>query len=268
MGADVIFPPDELAGLNLGEAFRRCVLEDPEVKERGRTLPTRSDVFRDGRYPTPVGIIYLWPPNLEAAQLASDFNNPGLFFADEGRSPPSNAVLNAAEAIASQWKALCALLASGQLIGEGTFVSTGLHQAIHGEQWSRRSMLIDVRNSDLLEGPRHLPILRWSGIVLCLPQVPRDVGTSPKPAVQRVVTTAASRLACKKWLVEQMRADPHARGAAKRNWLDVARRKWPGSLSERAFDGAWAEAVVEAEAPAWAAAGAPKKSLRDNHRAD
>jgi hypothetical protein len=256
--------PNDLAGLTLGEAFRRWVLNDPEVISQKRAMPYASELFDKGQYPSDPS--FLWPLDLEAAQLASDFVNPGYWISGQPLPEPTPAHLKAAQTIASRWSALCALLKGGTLIGSGCYVATGREETVGRAQWSRPSMFIDVQNSDLVEGPRHQPMVRWTGITISTRQAESAKSgiLAPTRATIRVVTTIAACNACKEWLVGLMQTSPSERLVNKAHWWREAQGKWPGSLSRYAFDRIWAEAVIAALAPAWSAAGAPKKSSGRN----
>jgi hypothetical protein len=77
-------------------------------------------------------------------------------------------------------------------------------------------------------------------------------------AVRRVETKASSYGACLKWLTTEMQRSPHRRPKKRNDYLSDAKSKWP-DLSKRRFYMAWQNAVLAAPAPAWSAAGAPKK---------
>jgi hypothetical protein len=83
-----------------------------------------------------------------------------------------------------------------------------------------------------------------------------------RKGITNVVTKTTSRDACRKWLIDLMRASPTVRPKAKAVYWGEAQSKWPNSLSERAFNGAWDEAVAAAGAVAWSAGGRPKKPLQ------
>jgi hypothetical protein len=59
------------------------------------------------------------------------------------------------------------------------------------------------------------------------------------------------------------------RPKAKPNYKEKALEKWRGSLSQRAFDRCWDNAIKATNAIAWSLPGAPSKNHRGrNHRAD
>jgi hypothetical protein len=259
----MLLPLNELAGLSLAEAFRRYVLEDPEVVAAGEALADHRGVFSEGHYPA-LTVSYLWPTCFKVSELASAFAST-IWFLDEPIPKPLEAHVRAAEVFTDRWGAICTLLQGGALVGKGCFNASGCEEVIVPAQWSRPSGLVDVRNGDLLEGPRHQALVRWTGIVLSArPMNPKRVDAVPTRATQRAVTTIAARNACKEWLAGHMRSSPLEKIASKNVWWQKAQEKWPGSLSRDAFDIVWSEAARATEAFAWIAAGALKKSSRRN----
>ena len=124
---------------------------------------------------------------------------------------------------------------------------------------------------------------RWSGVafeqgVLVTSEVSReadwgsmntityDPQPEPLPAsprsIARVQTIITARKACVAWLTGLMRSSPEKPTHTYKELWEMARARWPGKLSERAFKGARAEAISLAQAPAWGAAGRHKKSAR------
>ena len=89
------------------------------------------------------------------------------------------------------------------------------------------------------------------------PFIPAEVAPEKPKSVQHVETKVNDVIACQSWLVHHMRAHSERRIATRKKWLARARERW--RLSEMQFNGAWSAAIIEAPAPAWAAAGPPRK---------
>jgi len=85
-----------------------------------------------------------------------------------------------------------------------------------------------------------------------------------KPAAVRDETpisaksTIKTQTLCERWLKQQMAESPVTRPMPKHDYLTAAQAKFQG-LSERAFERAWAHAVLETNSK-WDRGGAPKKS--------
>ena len=101
-----------------------------------------------------------------------------------------------------------------------------------------------------------------------LPATTEPQGTSSKSvrAITRVETAEASYQECVAWLMQIMQASPVKRTETKQSLWKQAQEKWAGTLSERSFIAARAEAIRLSGAKAWGAAGATKKSLRKSPR--
>ncbi|ARP98243.1 hypothetical protein [Pseudorhodoplanes sinuspersici] len=180
--------PQRIAGLTLAEAFRKCVLEDPEVVacgERVTSAGTDRAVFQEGQYPGPF-VDFKWPLDQSAEDLGFEFVRQIVFWAGEPSPKPTVSMVAAANALADRWAALRRLLSSGSIIAHGTFSSTGVEQPISPRQWSRSSMSFDVKNSDLFEGASRNVEPRWTGIFLTLPEGAFHVlASQPAPSASR-----------------------------------------------------------------------------------
>ncbi len=79
------------------------------------------------------------------------------------------------------------------------------------------------------------------------------------PAKQINNATMAEETSCKKWLIGEMRKNPSERAMSK----EMAKGIWQSKghkIGDKAFGRAWANAVLEANAPAWSAPGRQKKN--------
>src|SRR6185437_5797206 len=74
-----------LVGLSLGEAFFKCVLEDPEVQTRAAEVLRRdsdyASVLRDGQYPGNI-VTYNWPLDVTVNELAFEFVRPMVWYSN------------------------------------------------------------------------------------------------------------------------------------------------------------------------------------------
>jgi hypothetical protein len=158
-----------LVGLSLGEAFFKCVLEDPEVQLRAaEVLKQDADygsVFRKGQYPGNI-VEYNWPLDVTAAELAFDFVRPTVWFSDTPTPRASAPIVRVCEVIVGRFQELRGFLSGGILVARGTHAATGNMVVVDSFQWKRKGMLLDVQNSDVSDGPGHKPILRWTGLSL------------------------------------------------------------------------------------------------------
>ena len=85
-----------------------------------------------------------------------------------------------------------------------------------------------------------------------------DAAPQPLPNPTSNVTIA-DETACKKWLVNIMRNSPNQRTMTK----EQTKAEWQikgRSISHKAFGRVWYQAINEANAPAWAEPGRPKKN--------
>src|SRR5579863_9593895 len=97
--------PENLAGLCLGDAFRKYVLQDHEVAEVGHRLIEKqrgySAVFVDGQAPGPF-IDFHWPIRATAESIAFQFVRPLVFFMDGDFPAPSELETEASRALAKR----------------------------------------------------------------------------------------------------------------------------------------------------------------------
>ena len=163
--------PSLLNGLSLADAFRKYVLEDPEVVALGKRVVASCgyrDIFEKGQAPGPF-VDFHWSLGLSASELASEFIRP-LAFWDSSKPPkPPPEILRASTALADRCQALQRLLVSGQVTAIGTFAQSGVAGPIHRMQWQRSGVTVEIRNGDFCEAENHRPVVRWSGIMLELP---------------------------------------------------------------------------------------------------
>ena len=279
-----------LVGLSFKDAFKRFVLDDPEVAILGKQVLQQEGkyaaVFRDGQFPGPF-IEFKWPLDLTADSLASQFDGRlVLIIPGPPKPPPSDAVQLVSAVIVERWQALRKILMNGEILAHGTFDKTGVFDAIHPSQWARSGLWVDVRNGDLLEEENRKPVLQWKGLVLekagklfhVQPTEPDSVpsatfsGRTPRAStkgVLRVETKAKSLKACQSWLEQEMHTSPKLRLKPKSNYKEEALEIWQGTITKRAFDRCWENAIQATNATAWSVPGAPKKNHRiENRRAD
>jgi hypothetical protein len=259
-----------LHGQSLATVFRIVVLEHPSVAAAAREVVEQTkrhaSVFEQAQAPGPL-VNYNWDLNITAEALASEFTGSIVHFWETPSPKPSIVIVHAATALATRIQRLREFLTERQLIGKGTYSQTGVTAEIGHLEWARQGTLIDVRNSDLLEVINHKLTTRWTGIWLEVVDAKATRGTVTDKAAMRVESSAAAIRECTRWLADAMNASPAERKGTKQSWWKKAKIKWPRTLSRRGFDKAWADAVSQTKASAWAAAGAPRKS-NNNQRAD
>jgi hypothetical protein len=288
--AEILDAPDQLVGLTLGEAFFKCVLQDPEVRVLAKELPgeeiQHASIIDEGQCPG-IYVEYNWPLDVTANDLAYEFVRPILIDLDEPLPKPSVEIVRWCEVVVDRLCALLSLVSSGKLVASGTHVATGNLVSIDRYQWKRRGLLLDVRNSDIWDAQIHPPILRWTGLALQAgPMMNAAVGieqrssfaatdpgfhvkpTEPDDVRPSTVETPKSRKGIARVessikdlterLLELMRKNPEKRITIEALWKEV-RARWP-NLSKNAFQKARADAIEQSGATAWAAGGAPKKS--------
>ena len=169
---------EELRAFSLAEAFRKFVLEDPEVVTSQKRIPDRKryeDVFVEGQAPGPM-VSFQWPLELTSDDLAYEFVRP-LFISLYSPLPkPPAAIRHLAKIIVDRWQRLRERLIAGQIIARGTFARTGMVQYLDHLQWARQGLSVDVKSGDLIEFEDHKPVVRWSGLSL---SGPRSIQTFP-----------------------------------------------------------------------------------------
>jgi hypothetical protein len=161
-----------LAGLSLAEAFAKYVLNDPSVLLSSAAVLRKDnsyeDIFREGRYPGPY-VEYTWPLNLTAKELSYLFVKSLIMILDRPSRVIPKEILDVSELLVARIKRLQDHLISGRIIARGTFAASGIAGEVDKLQWERSDVLIDVRNSDLLEDGRIKPLVKWSGLTLSCP---------------------------------------------------------------------------------------------------
>jgi hypothetical protein len=177
--------PKRITGFSLVQAFRKLVLEDPEIAALSKPLTRDVTVFKEGQFPGPY-VNYHWPLDLTAEQCAYAFvNSPfaNIYFDIPSPSTEQSAV---SVPLVDRLQALRGLLLSGKVLGRGTSVRTDSAVIIPALEWSRSNISIDVRNGDFCEEENHKPKIRWSSISLEAPhqQDPpqRDMLKAARPA--------------------------------------------------------------------------------------
>jgi hypothetical protein len=284
---------DLLEGMSLKDAFWQFVLRDPEVQLLGskaiKADPNLKRLYRKG-WCCPSGCAE-WPVAFNQGDLAGgrSSDNPIGYLAD----PPLKEVQQAADIVCLRYGSLLKLLRHEELEAIGDPVRSRGSERILSSIWSHRSYYFDPNNGDVLQTNdasaaawHDIRVKRWRAVMLrsslqaksfhVKPLVPdrfrsptiepQRASTTPSKAIARVETTTTSFKACRDWLVELMRASPEERTESKQSLWNKARERWPGTLSERSFLTARAEAVGISGATAWAAAGASRKSQRKSAR--
>jgi hypothetical protein len=262
---------NHLHGLSLIEAFKKLVLNDPEVVALSKPVVAADNghaaVFRDGQAPGP-GVDFHWPLDSTASAIAFRFVESFLTVIGDPIAAPSPAIFAVSEVLADRIARMRDFLASGEIAAFGTFVLSGLEVPIGRLQWTRSGISIDVSNGDLCEGQDHRAVPKWTGVSLRLPHDPvpaKNGGNSnfaeiPTKAREQIQTKENCRLECVAWLTNIMSASRKYRTQSKKELWAIAQSRWPEKFGWRAFETSWAEAVVKAKAPAWSAAGRPRKS--------
>jgi hypothetical protein len=260
-----------LKGLSLADAFRRYVLDDPEVVTLGKrivkTTKRHVEVFRDGMFPGPL-VDFHWPLDATAESIEYSFapQSPNI---DDWLPAPSAMLSAVSAALADRIQGLRNVLAGGSICAFGVFERTGVEGLIGRVQWRRPGISIDVRRGDLCEHQDHRAVPKWTGLSLRFPDAPLlpnqpQNGTAPKiaeiprKAKAQIQTKEKCRLECVAWLEGMMWADPKGKVPKEELW-GQAEKKWPNKLSRRAFEAARIEAISKTGALAWAEAGRPKR---------
>jgi hypothetical protein len=210
-----------LNGLSLAEAFRRYVIEDPEVSALAKcvlkTGTGYSPVFLERQAPGPF-VDFHWPLDTTASAIAFRFVDCPLVIIGNPLPTPSAAILAVSEVLADRIAALRDILTCGKVVAFGTFVLSGIEGPIGRLQWHPSGISIDVTNGDLCDGQGHRAVPKWTGLSLRLPDAalpsnqPHN-GTTPKAAEiprqarTQIQTKEKSRLECVAWL-ENMMSNP------------------------------------------------------------
>lgn len=271
----------QLSGCSLGKAFRRCVLDDPELIAAAKRIPDRQQyeaIFNDGQFPGPY-VEFYWSLDMPAADMAFQFVREVALYSGLPELPPS--IQHVANILTDRLQGLRERLTKGELVARGTFSATGEVQYVEPLQWERPRMWIEIRGSDLVEEQGDKKVALWTGLTLfdskqiAVGMAAHTSAYHTKPAAYgeiRPTTARATRKStanalgrktarkeCTSWLEELMRASPNEKKEIKSALFKKTQEKWPG-ISERIFNSAWADAVDNTDAMAWTAPGAPKKS--------
>jgi len=166
---------DLLAGQTLTEAFRRFILEDPEVAALATLAIERAPeyvrTYKDGRC-HPNGEKH-WPLLVKsclAGILSPDSRMSAMGRAIEYSTPEE--VLQAGDALRDRFNALFGMLRRGDLQGRGILASDGSGQPIIRSIWSHADFYVDATTGDILQEIPKLTeqsesfIQRWIGVVL------------------------------------------------------------------------------------------------------
>jgi hypothetical protein len=279
---------DLVAGRSLSDAFRKYVLEDPEftalAEHAARQNPEARSIVKEGQAGG-ADNDWRWPVELSRFSSLTDVINGRRSFWDK-QAMADESYRDAYEVLWDRYKHLLSLFKSGDILAKGTHVGTGNVVGIDVVQWSRRGLWVDVRNGDLLEEENQKFVLKWTGLTLekaaplfhVQPTEPDSVpsatfsGRTPRAStkgVLRVETKAKSLKACQSWLEQEMHTSPKLRLKPKSNYKEEALEIWQGTITKRAFDRCWENAIQATNAIAWSLPGAPLKNHRGrNHRAD
>jgi hypothetical protein len=175
--------PGDLDGLSLGEAFRAHVLNNRDIISAAKLALQRDGsfdrIFREGQFPGPY-VEYVWPLYIEPDELAWDFVRPVAFFSEDPLPATPKAIIDLSAMMVGRIRALRDVLAGGSVVAEGTFVLSGQITKIGKFEWGRRTILIDLQNSDILQQQDSKPILKWTGVSLTAVRK-LTAGNSPGP---------------------------------------------------------------------------------------
>jgi hypothetical protein len=169
---------DRLSGCSIVDAFRRCILRDPELIASSKRLSSQhydKTIFNEGRYPGAV-VEFLWPLNLDAETLAYRFVSSGFIILEDPLPTVPPDVKDVAEIIVDRWARLRRRLIKGELVARGMFTRTGEVRPIEPLQWARHGLSVDVECGDLIEYQAHKPVVWWSGLSLVNPNPDGTIG--------------------------------------------------------------------------------------------
>ena len=176
-------PKSHLWGMGLADAFRRFVLDDPEVGALNALLRDPS-ALNNGVWPGPSGGLH-WPLNITSDALADAYVDS--FFIDLGRPLPTPSLeqREIAVALVDRLSALRDILASGHVTAKGT-TQAGEVVLIDSLQWKREGIFVHALNGDLCAEQKHTPVPIWTGVSFLDRQVRkvqiRRAQTKPKKA--------------------------------------------------------------------------------------
>lgn len=136
-----------VVGLDLSEAFRRFVLNDPEVLA---LKPAAIEAEGMCREPLEIGTLRdgasVWPVKLEDETVAYWWCHVGVTILGEPSPPLAQAVQRAAEVFKSRVLALFKLLRSGRVVA---IDETGI--PVPRSRWKRSDTYIEFANGDMVE---------------------------------------------------------------------------------------------------------------------
>ena len=271
--------------MSLKDAFWQFVLDDPEVELIGaraiKADPALKRVYLEGCcYP---GGCREWPLAFHRGQLAGGRAQEGPigYLSD----PPRKDVQRAADVLIARYESLLTLLRRGKLEGIGDPTRSRGSEVILRSIWSHSAYFFDAARGDLLQtngsADSSNPFsIRWRAVTLRRPMPANLFHVKPRisdqmlsstmqsqpqaqsKAIRRVETKTTSQNACRDWLIQIIEKSPNKRTKSIEQLWKEAKEKWPDSLSERSFRAAREQAIGKVGASAWAAAGAPKKSIQ------
>ena len=111
-------------------------------------------------------MVYNWPLDVTADELAYDFVRPIAWFSDQSTPRASAEIIQVCEVLVARIQQLRNFLSGGILVARGTHAATGNVLIVDSFQWKRKGTLLDVQNSDLSDGQQHAPTLGWTGLSL------------------------------------------------------------------------------------------------------
>jgi hypothetical protein len=262
-----------LNGLSLAEAFRRYVIEDPEVSALAKCVlkigASHSPVFLEGQAPGPF-VDFHWSLDATSSAIAFRFVASPLVIIGDPLPTPSEAISAVSEVLADRIGALRDVLAGGKVVAFGTAMQTGIEGPIGRLQWIRSGISIDVSRGDLCDGQDHRAVPKWTGLSLRLPDAslspnqsqngpPLKIVEVPRKAKAQIPTKEKCRVDCVAWL-ETMMSNPEIVPRSIDDLWAEAQLKWPNKLSKRAFLKARDDAIANKQAWAWKAPGPKPKS--------
>lgn len=209
------------------------------------------------------GLDRVWPLSYDEQFVWRDLIG---FLNDIGSTADTRAKL-ADAVVARRFASFMALLASGTVEVEGLPPRGGGLTTVPKSIWIQSEVYLDVANGDLVKSknPRgYFPI--FCALMLRDPSRRRivQIHADAVPTKPKVVpkTTAHLRAEdeCIGLLADAMRKSPHARTMTKERFFAQMRDRYGEKLSERAFERAWAAAVLQSGAHAWSNPGAPRRN--------
>jgi hypothetical protein len=258
----------DLDGLSLKEAYRRLVMEDPEVvalRNRGGAMDSKLTYgeMLGGRTYTgnydetvlPLDDEYEDDPDLaDASEDEAEFYPP----------PPSSEHLAMYRAARRRLAALIGMLRDGKVEARGHPVHPGHGIPIPHTIWSHPDFMFRPETGDVFEVNREWHgedgvdwlIKRWVGVVLHRPQA---IGLSSALEPSKETDASDPQISCQNMLIRLMR--DHLRAPKLKNdYWQEARQHWP-DLTRKEFDLAWLAASKQTGAK-WSQPGAPTKEER------